>query len=186
MSAAPIPALIDTLDSFYQWILNNVSAINSSRKFGGIVDAKDWPPKVIKLEVPYLAILRDSPIRTKPQSFYAPLMGDLVEWRWTVEGDNIPANAQASNRGDKYRTNMQIMQELLSAHNPGYAPKQQWNVAADSNNNPVRVGVSYNPPEYFWWTIPSFVRKQDRQSGMLWTVGQVEISCFAPVSLNLG
>lgn len=186
MSSAPIPALIDTIDSFYEFVLANVHVLNPARVFGGIVEARDWPPKSLVPAAPYLAILRDTPTRTKPQSFYAPLMTDIVEWRWALMGDNIPQNAQAANRGDKYRLNVQIMQELLSAHNPGYAMKSQWGVTNDVNNNAIKVSTPYNPPEPFWWSIPEFTRKQDRQSGMVYTAATVQVSSYAPVSGNLG
>jgi hypothetical protein len=186
MAAAPIPALIDSTDSMYQWILANVAQINPLRKFGGIIDARDWPPKSIILNVPYLAILSDLPTKSPHQSFYAPLVSETVEWRWVIQGDNIPQNAQAANRGDKYRQNVQIMQELLSAHNPGYAPKSQWTVASGLDNEPVYSSVAYNPPEFFWWSLPAFSRKIDRQSGMIYNAARVEISNFAPISSNLG
>lgn len=186
MTTAPTPALVDAVDSFYELIKANVQSLNPARQFRGMVDAKDWPPKEITPEAPYLIVLRDLPTRTKHQSFYAPLLSETVEWRWVVQGPNIAADAQESNRGQKYRINVLMMQEMLSAHNPGYSLKKQFSVTNDVNNNPILVATPYNPPEPFWWTIPSFVRKQDRDSGMLYTAGQVDVSNFAPVSMNLG
>ena len=185
MGAAPIPTLVDTIDSFYQWVKANVLAQNPQRQFGGIVEARDWPPKNILPATPYLATLRDIPTRTK-QSFYQPLVSELVEWRWALVGDNIPANAQAANRGDKYRINVLVMQELLSAHNPGYCPKSQYTVTNDVNNEPVLVATPYSPQDSLWWTIPEFTRKVDRQTGMIYTAGQVQVTSYAPVSKNLG
>lgn len=184
MSNPPIPTFGDAIDTFYQWVLAAVQAVMPSQGFGGIVEARDWPPKTMAPAVPYLATLRDIPTKSPHQSFYAPMISDILEWRWALIGDNIPPNAQAANRGDKYRQNVALMGLLLSAHNPGYAPMQQWSVAPDANNNPVKVGTPYDPPEYLWWTIPEFTRKVDRQTGMVYTAGQVQVTAYAPVAAN--
>ena len=185
MSAAPIPALIDAVDSYYQWIKSQVLLINPNRKFGGIVEARDWPPKEIDDSALYLTILKDVPTRSPHQSFYAPLVSDVVAWRWAVQGNNIPQASQQANRGDRYRKNVQIIQEILSASNPGYCAKNQYSVQADVNNNPVLVATPYsNPPDYLWWTIPEITRKQDRVSSMVWTDAQVQVSSYAPIAQN--
>ena len=185
MSSGPTPALIDTIDSYYQWIKSQILLITPTRKFGGITEARDWPPKAIEDSALYLVVLKDSPTRSPHQSFYQPLMSDLVAWRWAVQGDNIPLNAQAANRGDRYRKNVQIIQELLSASNPGYCPKNQYSVRADANNIPQLVSTPYtNPPDYLWWTIPEITRKLDRNSSMIWTDAQVQVSSYAPIAAN--
>jgi len=185
MSTPATPLLIDTIDSFYQFVKNNVLQINPQREFGGIVDARDWPPKNIVDQGIYLAHTLDAPVRTK-QSFYDPLIAFTLDWRWAIKGENIPQNAQAANRGDKYRLNIQIIQELLSAHNPGYAPKNQYSITNDANNDPVLVATPYDPPDSLWWDIPAFTPKIDRMSGMIYTTGRVTVSSYGPISANLG
>jgi hypothetical protein len=187
MSAIPtVQYLADAIDTFYAFVRANVLALNSKRVFGGIVQARDWPPKNIVDQSVYLCQMMDAPTRTRHQSFYAPLMTYTLEWRWAIIGTNVPANAQAANRGDKYRINMAIEKELLSAHNPGYTLKNQYSVGSDVDNDAIQVVVPYNPPEPLWWGIPGFSPKQDRTSGMLYTAGRVEVSSYAPISGNLG
>lgn len=184
-SVVTVPQLIDCIDAFYYWVRGRVTAANPSRVFGGIVQARDWPMKEAVLEAPYLLLSSDTPVPfIKSVSQTQPSMLFRVQWAWMVQGDNIPANAQATNRGNKYRLNMQIVQEMLAGHFPGFCEKLQYYPQDNGHGVAQLVSISYSPAEQIRWTQPRFVDKIDRSTGILFCSGMVSISGFAPAILQ--
>ena len=181
MTTPATPQLVDTIDSFYEYVKGRVQAYNPARQFGGIVQARDWPMKEATIAAPYLLIESDSPVPyMKAVSEYQPNMLFKVSWVWMIQGDNIPANAQAANRGNKYRINMQMVQEMLVGLYPGFCLQQQYSITDDGTGHPLQVAVPYNPVQYVRWAKPRFVDKIDNQSGILFNSGAMSVSGFAP------
>lgn len=187
MSAAPVtPLLADSIDSYYYYVKGRVLQINSDRTFGGIVQARDWPMKEAQLETPYLLIQADTgkPLG-KALSWYRPLVNFQVRWAWMIQGDNIQANAQSTNRGNKYRINMQMIQEIVIASSPGFCQKYQYSVVDDGTGNPEKLSVAYDPTEYVRWSVPRFVDTIDSVSGILSCLGTVGLNDFSPAPPTL-
>ena len=184
MSQPFVPALIDTVDSYYQFVKNNVQAANPARVFGGIAQARDWPQKGAVLNAPYLLLTQDAPTRSAHQSFYQVLLTYSLVWVWMIQGDDLSQGSESANRGDKYRQNMQMVWEILAAHNPGYCQKYQYSLVADANNLPLLVATPYTDPDFLWWQIPSFSDKQDKTSGILYCQGKVEVSSYSPITAS--
>jgi hypothetical protein len=175
------PQLVDTLDSYYQYVKNRVLQVNPDRVFGGIAQARDWPMKEALLDTPYLLDLSDTAVPFgKSVSNYQPSILYRVQWAWLVQGDNIQQNTQAANRGDKYRINMKMKQEIITGHYPGFCEKMQYFVTDDGSGNPVLSFMEYNPPEFIRFSQPRFSDKQDQNSGILFCSGAVSVSAFAP------
>ena len=180
-----VPQSVDTIESFYYWVRSRVLTINSARVFGGIVQARDWPLKVATLEAPYLLIQSDTSVpfaKSVSQQQSNSLL--RVQWAWMIQGDNIQANAQSTNRGNKYRINMQMIDEMRNGHFPGQCEKLQYTLTDDGTGNPLQVVTEYNPPEYVRWTQPRFSDKIDRTSGILFCSGAVSVVAFAPAILQ--
>lgn len=180
-TAPPIPLLVDACDSYYYYVKGQVQTINPARVFGGIVQARDWPLKEAKLEVPYLLLQKEEP---KPfgrsASWFRPLENIAVRWAWMIQGDNIQNNAQSTNRGNKYRINMQMVQEILAGNNPGFCQKYQYSVVDDGTGNAEKVLTAYVPAEFVRWSIPRFADTVDSVSGILSCTGIVGLHDFAP------
>lgn len=180
-----VPQLVDTLDSYYYYVKNRVLQVNPSRNFGGIVQARDWPMKEAKLDTPYLLDSMDSLVPFgKSVSQYQPNVNYRVQWVWMIQGDNIPQNAQAANRGNKYRVNMQMKQEVIVGCFPGFCEKLQYSVQDDGTGQAEQAFMEYNPPEFIRFSQPRFVDKIDRTSGILFCSGAVGVSAFAPAILQ--
>jgi hypothetical protein len=192
-----IPLLRDAIDTFYKYVLQraiakmNILAPNISCsqngdtipfQFGGICQARDWPMQQAILNAPYLLLQTESPIpygRTAV-SQYRPQMRMGVMWAWMVQGDNVAANSQSANRGNKYGINIAIMQAMQHSHYPGFTEKLQWGIVDNGSGQPINTSVHYNPPDMVRWSMPRFVDKIDRTSGLLYCSGSVSLISFAP------
>lgn len=182
MSTLPAtPLFIDGIDSYYFYVKNRILQINPARVFGGIVQARDWPMKEAQLEVPYLLLQREDP---KPfgrsVSWFRPMESMQVRWAWMIQGDNIQANAQSTNRGNKYRINGQMIQELLNGSYPGFCKKYQYSAVDDGTGKAEKIAVAYDPTEFVKWSMPRFSDTIDSVSGILYCTGIVGIHDFAP------
>jgi hypothetical protein len=176
--------MIDFPDSHYQYVKQRIKTlINSARTFGGIVQARDWPPKEFKPTALYLVLGQLLPIYSGRQpgsnSWFSPLYDEKFQWAWGLEGIDILPQAQMASRGNKYRTNYQIIQEVLQGMYPGFCEKKQWDIP-NGTDAPQLTGTSYSPPEYIWWKKPVFTDKIDAASGILFSYAVSEFAGFAP------
>jgi len=156
--------------------------INVNRNFGGIVQARDWPPTEFKPETLYMVLGQLTPISGKSpgsNSWFSPLYNEKFQWSWGIIGDDIQSNAQMTNRGNKFRKNYPIIQEVLQAMYPGFCEKKSYNIP-DGTDSPTLVATSYVPAEYIWWKKPVFTDKIDAQSGILFSYAISEFAGFAP------
>lgn len=177
---SPPNCQIDVVDSYYQWVKGRVKILNSQRVFGGIVQARDWPFKEASTGQYYLLIEKDAP-SPRIASWHSPVYTFSVRWAWLVMGTDLAPTDEAANRGDKYRINVPMQQEILNGCWPGFCEKQLWSITPDPNTNlPVLNSQSYVPSEKLWWTKPVFSEKVDANTGILFSYAQVNISAFAP------
>jgi hypothetical protein len=170
--------MVDWSDSLYQYVKARIEAINPTRVFSGIVEAADWPPKELKDQTYYLVINSLDPNRGQgpgTNSWTAPLYGEIAQWTWPIIGTDIAADTLATNRGDRYRINFQMIQELLQGHYPGFCQKFQY-----SMNGTLLIATPYVPAETIWFTKPRFSTRIERTTGILFGSAAVTITGFSP------
>lgn len=181
-SMSPTSSMVDWSDSLYQYVRARILKVNPQRKFGGIVEARDWPLKEPKQDAFYLLTTTLSPNRGQgpgSNSWTAPLYGEQIQWAWCVIGNDIAPDALASNRGDRYRKNFSMIQELLQGHFPGFCEKLQY-----SMDGTTLVATSYAPKEFIWFTKPAFSDRIERSSGILFGSASSVITGFSPTIAN--
>lgn len=196
-STVTIPLLRDAIDSFYKYVLQraitqmsviapNVGCSQNGDPMpfmcGGICQARDWPLQQVILNAPYLLLQSEIsiPYARTAVSQFSPQMRINATWAWMVQGDNIPANSQSANRGNKYGINIAIMQAMQYAHYPGFTEKLQWGIMDNGSGQPINTSTEYYPPQMVRWTMPRFVDKIDKTSGLLYCSGSVSLISFAP------
>lgn len=179
-SVSPSSTLVDWSDSLYNYVIGRILAINPTRKFSGIVQARSWPIDRADPESFYLLLGNSSPLRTQVHTpVSAPTYSEKIQWAWQIIGTDIPQNALQRNRGDRYRTNFTMTQEILHGMYPFFCEKLQYNVS-DVNGSPVLTGTSYVPKEMLWFKEPVFTDRFDKTSGILFGYGASEVTGFGP------
>lgn len=157
-------AFADEIETYYFHVSANMAVLNSSQKFGGISDARDWPQVKIKEGYLYLLIVGISPTqqgtRANPGNRYT------LQWNWIVIGTDIQAGQVSANRGDKYRTNIGIQQSLASASYPGFAQVNSYTQDSGSPSNLIATPI--DPEGWVRWSRPDFRGTNDfKRSGVL-------------------
>lgn len=180
ISTSPIDNTADWIDSFYKYVKVRIQTINPLREFGGISDAIDWPKRLAKENAFYLLVLQEMPNRgqglsTNPVS--APLYGITVQWSWNIIGEDIKNNDRMANRGDRYRENMQMRQEIRHGMFPEFCEKFKWHL--DTNDNIIKPDA-YIPAEYIWFSKSQFRHQVDRPTGILFGTAMSTITAFTP------
>lgn len=170
--------MVDFTDSHYNYVRTRILAVNKERKFGGIVEARDWPLKETIPGAYYFLINSAPPNKGQgpgTNSWSSPLYGIQVQWAWTIIGTDIPQNSLMSNRGDRYRKNFAMIQEILQGFYPGFSEKLQF-----SMNGLELVSTSYIPKEMVWWTKPRFTDRIDLNTGILFGSAIATLTAFSP------
>jgi hypothetical protein len=178
--------LIDILDSYFLFTQSQMAAINAqvyingaavAQPFGSILQARDWPLTEANEGALYLLILSANPVGgSVNQTIYE----FICQWTWLLIGTNLTYGQVGANRGDRYRTNLQIMSNLRQAHYPGFCQKKtitgvnqntQAITQVPATSTVPYVSSPYNTVESIWWTRLRFPFKQDQQSGVVYGVG---------------
>jgi hypothetical protein len=181
-SVSPTSSMVDWSDGHYQYVKQRVLAINPDRVFSGIVQARSWPIEQATPESFYLLLGNNAPLKgDNPWS--AKAYSEKVQWAWQILGTDIASNAIQRNRGDRYRTNFTMCQELLQGMFPGYCEKLQYSLE-EVNGSPVLVGTSYVPKEMLWFRPPVYTDRFERSSGILFGYAASEITGFGPTMPN--
>lgn len=176
----PIETMVDWSDSHYQYVKDRVVGINPARAFGGIVQARAWPLKEVQFETFYMLVGKLDPMPMNGyNSWFAPGYSEAFRWIWQIKGTDINANV-AANRGDRYRTNSQMVQEILQGMYPGFCEKKTWSVVPDVDNNPILTATSFFPAEYVWWAKPSFPDSYNSQTSVLTGSAVSNMYSFSP------
>lgn len=150
-----------------------------------VADAGDWPPKSVLFEALYLLYLGSKPITGKSfWSVYIHTLSHTVQWTWIVAGTDLTGSGMSGvvgrSRGDRYRTNLSIRQELLRATYPWFAQKQGWTVTGTTPSGLALQGTPVTPTEYFWWTSPTFLNRIDKTSGVVYGAATMDIVAMEP------
>lgn len=183
-SVSPTSTLVDWSDGVYNYVLNRIAAINPARQFSGIVQARAWPVDQATPESFYLLLGNEAPLRTPGHTpISAPTYSEKIQWAWQIIGNDIPQNALQRNRGDRYRINFTMQQELLQGLWPFFFEKKQYSLDA-SSGSPVVVATSYFPKEMLWVKEPVFTDRMDRVSGILFGYGALEVTGIGPTFPN--
>lgn len=175
-----LPSMVDWADSFYMNAMSQIQTANPSRQFGGIVQARAWPLKKVQYETFYLLLGTTTPIGGRMNnSWSAPGYSETITWIWEIEGTDVGTNI-AANRGDRYRTHQQMMQEVLIGMYPGFCEKFTWSVEANAQGQPTFVSTPFNPVETIWYRKPVFSDTYNSQTGILTGAAISSISGFGP------
>ncbi len=177
--------MISVLDSYFHYVKTQMGVYAPSQRFGGVVLARDWPADPPIQGALYLLYLTSNPTQlgTQAQNHFEY----FCQWVWILIGSDIANNQQASNRGDRYRSNLQIMENLRQANYPGYTQKLQ--VASVDQQTGV---ITYAPVlssypttniEMVTWSKPRFMPKGDEKSGIVYGAAAVQICGYDDVAL---
>lgn len=178
--------MIDVLDTYFRYIkqqmTNNAAQVSingvlTNQPMGQVINARDWPLTPPLEGALYLLFLSATRIGgTEMQSLYEY----VCQWSWYLIGQDIQPTQQTSNRGDRYRSNLQITENLRQANFPSFTQKNSFavNNAGALTATPVTNAVpgSYTSVEMVWWTRPKFVNHPDNnKSGLLYGVAPITI-----------
>lgn len=189
--------MLSILDSYYAAVVQQMTTIGARitvpnvgssgvqtipQPFGGIVNAADWPQTpVVNAVTPegtlYLLVVNQVPIERRSQ---AQIEYEFqCNWQWILLGTDLQAFTQGLNRSDRYRTDMQIRENLRQANYPGFCRQQ------DSSLNPESGAITWtnsvtpyptNPIEIVRWSKLRFMPKYDNQnSGVVYGSARVEV-----------
>lgn len=170
--------MLDAMDSYFEYMLTGIRAVNPNRKVIGIVDAMDWPPKDIQMEAFYLLLLGARGITGK--GFWSPTNPTYVhsvQWVWLVAGSDLTQGKIGRSRGDRYRTNLMMRDELIVATlGAWWTEKMDWQVVGNTPSGVALKSKSKNPSEFIWWTPLVFLNRQDREAGVIYGAASVQIT----------
>ena len=163
----------DAVDSHYQWVKARILANNPQRLVMGLLNAQDWPNKDIKTEAFYLLVLPEAAGPNESSTASIQRLSHNVQWVWMIAGTDIPASgARKANRGDRYRTQVSMKNELINGLFPYYCEKKSWSLDANGR----WIGQSLDPAEAISWTRAQFHDRQDKPSGAVYGSAAVSIS----------
>jgi hypothetical protein len=179
------------IDTYLQYVMQQMVVIGAqvtingqsvAQPFGGITQARDWPQTPVNEGSLYLLVLDQVPHGgTASQRGYEY----FLQWAWMLIGQDVQSTQQAANRGDRYRQNLVIEENLRQANYPGFCQKKD--LVADSQGN-LGFAASYSilPPnayEPLYWTELRFKPKDDAaQSGVLYGAAAIELYAYSDVS----
>jgi hypothetical protein len=170
--------VLDAIDSYFQIIEAGILKANPNRKVIGVMDAMDWPPKQIQLESFYLLVLGSRGVTSK--SFWSsanPTLVHTLQWTWIVAGSDLTSGKIGRSRGDRYRTNMIMRDELIVAtQGTWWTEKLNWSVTGNTPSGIALQSVELNPPEFLWWTPLVFLNRQDREAGVIYGAATVQVT----------
>ena len=167
--------MLPAIDSFYMAVEAALVANNPQRQVLGLLEAQDWPPQEVAFEAFYCLVLGATPLGRQAYSATSPIYVHHLQWVWMIMGTDVQAGIRGRNRGDRYRTNHIMEQELLVGLFPYFAPKLSWTV--DVNGN--LTGTPYAVPDTILWTPPSFVTRVDKASGLTYGSAAVSLTDIA-------
>jgi hypothetical protein len=170
--------MINAVDSYFEYVANRMATIvNPARKVVGVSDAMDWPPKTVLFEAFYLLVLGQKPVIGK--SFWSaaiPVLVHTLQWTWMIQGTDLSGNKVGRSRGDRYRTNMKMRQELLKATYPWFCQKQEWSVQGTTPSGLALQGTPVVPSEFVWWSPLTFLNRIDSDPGLIYGAATVQLT----------
>ena len=192
--------MIEAVDSYYTYVAAQMATLRGHNSSGlgfvtingvvtpqpmcGYVESRDWPMTPNVEGGLYLLLLGEQPTPEKSQAQTEYCYH--CQWMWLLIGQDIQAAQLAQNRGDRFRQNMVIEENLRQANYPGYCQKNR--ISFDSQGNPTIAAVTslypVSQPEMVRWTKPRFMPRNDNQkSGLLYGAAAVELYAYSDVAL---
>lgn len=170
--------MLNAIDSYFQFMQAGIVSANPNRKVIGIVDAMDWPPKVVVTEAFYLMVMGERGITGK--SFWSsavPVLVHTLQWVWVITGSDLTQGKVGRSRGDRYRTNMSMRNELLAATQAQWwTEKKQWSVVGNTPSGLALMSNELDPVEFVWFTPLTFLNRLDRKSGSIYGAATVQVT----------
>lgn len=167
--------MIECPDSYYEYVKGRILALNPQRLVLGVMNAQDWPLQDVQFEAFYCLMLGDAYLGKSMYSPTNPVYIHTVQWVWMIQGTDIQVGLRGRSRGDKYRKEWAMKEEIVNAHWPGFATKSTW-TAAQQGSTVQLTQTPFDPPESFWWTPPIFSDRLDKTSGWVYGAAQVQIT----------
>jgi hypothetical protein len=182
-------ALIDAIDTYYEYVksrmlrgvLNEdgstaVAAINPAQQFLGYAGAQSWPPSDIVYNALYL-IITNQDNQPKLGTLGNQMYRVVMQWAWLVQGTDLVATNTGQNRGNRFRIDQGIRDNLRQANFPQFCPMisiQQNSVSGQLSH------VLYNPAQTCRWTPLSFGPRPaaSDESGILYGAAAVDVYAF--------
>lgn len=177
--------MIDPLDSYYKFVIGQMSRLPAPTPIAGYTNARDWPPTPLIDGALYLQFISCTP--TPFKSWAQTEYEYLCQWMWLLIGSDITKKQQAANRGDRYRQTIKVMTNIKQANFPGFCPKQMYAADAEGNITGQPVSSSYPPNlvETIRWSHIKFVTQLDEKSGLVYGVGSLRVYAFDDVNAVL-
>jgi hypothetical protein len=170
--------VIDAIDSYFAAMEAGIAIANPNRKVIGVMDAMDWPPKNVTLEAFYLLVLGARGLNSKAMwSSAEPTFVHTLQWTWVIAGSDLTQGKIGRSRGDRYRTNITMRDELVVATQKAWwAEKLQFSVQGNTPSGVALQATPMDTPEWIWWTPLTFLNRQDRESGVIYGAAQVQVT----------
>lgn len=179
--------IVDILDSYFLQVKNTMANVDNTQRFGGIVNARDWPQTKPNEGALYLVYVSAN---QKGGSIDQQLTECICQWCWILIGDDIAANKRAENRGSRFRSSMTIENNLRQANWPGFTRKI--NVSGVDQQTgaltitPVVSTAPRSDIESVWWSALKFVPQLDNErTGFTYGVATVTIYGYDDVLASL-
>ena len=175
--------MIEVLDTYYNQVVNQMAVVSPTQAFGGYIDAQDWPQTPLVDSSLILVFLSAVPVSRNPEEAEI-LYQYQCQWVWTVMGTDIQAGQVGSNRGDRFRTNFIIIQNLRQANYPSFCAKKSYSV---NETTGVVTGTSFTSPsiggaDSIWWSKLRFMPKSINQSsGLVYGAAKVDLYSYDSV-----
>ena len=173
--------LIDIIDSYFLAVQAQMGIVNPAQMFGGVIQARDFPATPPFPDTLYLLYIGAVALGgTEAQNYYEI----LCQWSWIDIGTDIQQNQQKANRGDRYRTSMQIQSNLRQANYPSFCPKRTWTANAQTGAlvGTLINGVVVGGAESIYWSKLTFMPKQDNpKSGFIYGAASVRLYAWDDV-----
>lgn len=176
--------LTDIIDSHYAYVLkrlisNNarvvINGVSVAQPMGGMLDARDWPQTQVVEGALYLLAQRVVPSGgTKSQRRFTC----FCQWSWVLLGTDLSGYQEGANRGDRYRQNMQIEQNIREACYPNSCQKMVYSVDSEGVGSGVAAQSVYpaSSTEWVLWNEPTFRPRLDAdKSGAIFGGAAVDL-----------
>lgn len=164
--------MIDAVDSYIRYVRLRMASINPERLIKGPMDAQEWPTKQVVNGALYLLTFSDSSGNGTPA---VPVYSHMLQWAWIVFGDPLCDDKRGRNRGNRYRVDFQIKDELRRATYPNFAPKVHLTV----DNAGTLTATPLDNQEAISWTEIDFGPKNpDKASGVIYGYATTYVTQF--------
>ncbi len=178
--------MISILDSYANYVADQMAAVNPDRVFGGIIQSRDFPQTHPIPGALYLIILGHRALddhSTEDNMLYE----FTCQWTWFTQGTDIAQDQVAANRGGRYRETMQIATDLRNANYPGFCAKSTTTV--DTSTGVITQTPFVSSINGGWemirWSRLTFQPRQDQKSGIIYESATVRVTGYSDVDATV-